>query len=208
VTGLQWFIPPMTRFLGCVVVLLMTTAAIAQASMTNKPAWKQAVAPVKVTSTNLPTEIRIVSVEGVLSSYHRCVISGKGAPGRVLLQGMPPMVKQAHDEVTRLQTFIARESAAIKADQKLLSAERAAAPSSASALSPAGQYIRQLNIRQNALNERDKDLSDAQDSLDEAKKRFTEMSEMMGVNTGLNYASLPVWRVIGPIVEKQSQSTR
>jgi hypothetical protein len=102
VTGLQWFIPPMTRFLGCVVVLLMTTAAIAQASMTNKPAWKQAVAPVKVTSTNLPTEIRIVSVEGVLSSYHRCVISGKGAPGRVLLQGMPPMVKQAHDEVTRL----------------------------------------------------------------------------------------------------------
>lgn len=189
-------------------MMLMNNAAFAQAQVTNKPAWKQAIAPVKVTSTNSPTAIRIVSVEGMLSSYHKCVISGKGAPGKVWLQGMPPVVKQAHDEIARLQTFIARESVAIKADQKKLSAERAAAPSSAASSSPAGQYIRQLNIRQNALNERDSDLNDAQDSLDEAKKRFAGVSEMMAVNTGLNYASLPVWRVTGPVEETQAESTR
>src|SRR5690606_2913898 len=103
-----------------ILLLLLCVSALAQTNVSKPPPRR---APVFVAPQPGKTaEIEIVSIDGVLSSYLKCTVSG--APvGQVFLAGVPANVKTEYDLMIKLKSLSERESANIKADEKKLRAD-------------------------------------------------------------------------------------
>lgn len=174
--------------------ILATFSAGAQTNgvtvRTNKP--RAALPAVAAPVPSEPKKIRILSVDGALSTYYKCNTS----VGVVYLSGLPASLKADSDLIAKLTATTTREREAIKAERRKLNAESAAAPSQAASDSPAGQYIRQLNIRGNKLDERTTALNDQQETITEARQRFAAAANVTAVNTGTVYGVTPIWRVV------------
>jgi len=179
------------------ILLLLACSITAATAQTNvsRPAtnkFKPYVPKVAAPVAGQTNDIRVISVESALATYHLCNTS----VGRVYVAGLPPLLKADLDLVKRLELQRAREVESIKAAEKQLRADKAAAPSRAASDTAAGQYIRSLNIRQNELEERANDLSDADDKLKEARKRLQQSATVSAFNTGRMYGSVPIWQIV------------
>lgn len=176
------------------VILVMCFCAGAQTNSfqtaTNK--FKSNVAPVAAVAASQPKQITIISVGKPIPPNYPCETS----IGSVYLVGLPPALKTELENIAQLEAFSTRETTAIEEAWRTLRSEKAAAPSSASSGSPAGQYIRQLNIRQNNLEERERALDKTTRALEAARGRLEKLSAVHAVNTGRKYGAREIWQVV------------
>jgi hypothetical protein len=176
------------------VILMVCLCSSAQTNSsritTNK--FKPYVPPVVTVVASQPKQITIISVGKPILPYYPCETS----VGSVYVAGLPIALKTELDSIAQLEAFSTRESAVLEEAWRKLRSETAAAPSSASFDSPAGQYIRQLNIRQNNLEERERTLDKNKLALETARGRFEKLSAVYAVNTGRKYGVREIWQVV------------
>jgi len=139
--------------------------------------------------TNAWKRVTVSAVQGNLGLNTKCTINGKWA----FIQGLSPDVVAAYNEVTRLDKEVNYLSAWIKNETKRIRDAQARGPQEAPFGSPAGNYIRQLNIDARKLEEKQEDLAAKMDSLKDATAKFKELSQIEAVETKLSYNGMSVW---------------
>jgi hypothetical protein len=175
------------------IFLAVATVAGAQTNAPGRaPQFKPYIPPAPVAvAASEPKEIQITKVVGVNPPYTICETS----EGKVYVVGLPPQLKADLERAAQLATFVSQEKPALKAAWKQLKAEQAAAPSTAAMGTPAGNYIRQLNMRMNQLEEREDTLAERTAEREEITARLKQTTRVQAKDTGRKFGSAAIWAV-------------
>jgi len=173
-----------------ILLCLAALPSFAQTNATNRFKSKPGiVAPANVSE---PKEITLASVDGVISSYHKCTTS----VGQIYLAGLPAATVADCKLIADLEQHAANEKERIRVEMKRIRDAQAKLPANFEYQSPVWYYRNQLAKEYQIANNREQDLRESNDKLAAAKERFAKSSKLNAVDTGRLYGVIPIWRVV------------
>jgi hypothetical protein len=178
-------------------------AAVAQASP--KPATDPTGAPQPAVAPDPPAERHRMRVINIVATniYARCLVSLDGSQREILLDRLPPPVRQSFEGLYSFQAMLAQFGEKVEADKKKAEAENAAAPASVVGDMDARHVQERINQRGQAeldlvkARREEEDLAQMKSYLKTLRDQNQKTANIIALPTGKSFAGAEIWKCLG-----------
>ncbi len=170
-----------------------------------KPAALQPAAARPSAAPRLPSDSRRMRVINIVATnlYARCLVSLDGTEREILLDRLPPAVKQSFEGLYSFQTMLAEFALQVAADRKKAEAENAAAPEAVTGDMDARHFSERINQRRQTeldlvnVRREEADLAQMKAYLKTLRDQNQKTANIFAMPTGKVFASAAVWKCLG-----------